>query len=225
MFGVKTVASVVGMVLACMLAAGCCQDQEKQIASLKGELQKAMNENADLRHRVTDAEAREHELQQANQALMSQMGAKDTEIAGLQKRLSEKPTVRESNAAPGWETGIFGDRIRIGTDLLFSPGKEVLTKEGKAKLDQIAQDIKTHYTNKPIHVYGNTDTDPIKKSGWDDNWELSCERALSVTRYLIGKGVMPTQIEATGRGQYHPESPGDKAKNRRVEIYVVKVKE
>ena len=71
---------------------------------------------------------------------------------------------------------------------------------------------------------GHTDTDPIQKSGWKDNWQLSSERALSVARYLVSHGVPEKQVRAVARGSTQPVASNStatgKAKNRRVEIVV-----
>ena len=75
-----------------------------------------------------------------------------------------------------------------------------------------------------IDVVGHTDSDPIQKSKWKDNWELSSQRSLTVVRYLIDKGVNKEKIRAVGRGDSQPVASNTaadgKAKNRRVEIVV-----
>jgi chemotaxis protein MotB len=84
--------------------------------------------------------------------------------------------------------------------------------------------LRQKYAGKSIDVVGHTDTDPIRKSEWDDNWELSAQRALSVTRYLIERGIPDNLIQASGCGPARPIAPNTttagKAKNRRVEIIV-----
>ena len=69
-------------------------------------------------------------------------------------------------------------------------------------------------------MVGHTDTDPLKatKDKYKDNWELSAERALAVTRYLVSQGVAAEALTAAGRGEFHPLE--SKAKSRRVEIVV-----
>ncbi|MFL5404678.1 MAG: flagellar motor protein MotB, partial [Myxococcales bacterium] len=57
------------------------------------------------------------------------------------------------------------------------------------------------------------------------NYELSYSRALAVMRYLVSKGIPLKRVEAGGKGEESPVAPNDssihKAKNRRVEIFVV----
>ena len=84
--------------------------------------------------------------------------------------------------------------------------------------------MKEKYSGKNVDVVGHTDSDPIKKSSWKDNWELSAQRALSVARYMADHGVSDKQLEASGCGEFRPiaanSSAAGKAKNRRVEIVV-----
>ncbi|MHC4103588.1 MAG: OmpA/MotB family protein [Planctomycetota bacterium] len=144
--------------------------------------------------------------------------------------------IEERSKTPGDVTG-FGDGFDVRLDpskgtitvtlpnaILFDSGKAVLKRATSAELDQIYSVLRDKYSGKQIDVVGHTDTDPIKKSKWKDNWELSAQRALSVVRYLVKKGVSVEQIKASGRGQSQPiasnSSSSGKAKNRRVEIVV-----
>ena len=92
------------------------------------------------------------------------------------------------------------------------------------ELDQTYSVLRDKYGGKLIDVIGHTDTDPIKKSPWKDNWELSMQRALSVLRYLTKKGIADDKIRAVGRGESQPIASNNtvsgKARNRRVEIVV-----
>ena len=84
--------------------------------------------------------------------------------------------------------------------------------------------MKSKYAGRLIDVVGHTDSDPIKKSKWKDNWELSAQRALAVTRYLVDKGIPAGSVRASGCGSARPvasnASSRGKARNRRVEIVV-----
>jgi chemotaxis protein MotB len=107
---------------------------------------------------------------------------------------------------------------------LFDSGKATLKKATSTELNHIHSVLRDKYAGKDIDVVGHTDTDPIKKSKWKDNWELSAQRALTVTRYLIDRGISEDMIRAVGCGESRPvaenSSASGKAKNRRVEIVV-----
>ena len=84
--------------------------------------------------------------------------------------------------------------------------------------------LRERYGDKTINIVGHTDSDPIKKSKWQDNWQLSAERALSVLRYMNKKGIKGDRIMAVAAGEGRPVSSNStssgKARNRRVEIVV-----
>jgi len=114
--------------------------------------------------------------------------------------------------------------VTLNNSILFDSGKAALKRANITELDHIYSVIKSKYSGRRIDVVGHTDTDPIAKSNWADNWELSTERALTVTRYLIKKGIPEDKIKASGCGPARPiasnSSASGKAKNRRVEIVV-----
>jgi chemotaxis protein MotB len=73
---------------------------------------------------------------------------------------------------------------------------------------------------------GHTDNVPIHTAQYDSNWELSSARAFSVIYYFINKGLAPERLVAHGFGEFRPahsnETDADRAKNRRIEITVVR---
>jgi chemotaxis protein MotB len=151
-------------------------------------------------------------------------------IEQLQKEIEDR------NVSPGEASG-FGSNMDVKFDavagtitvtldntLLFSSGKATLKKSTISELDHIRSVIKQRYASMPIDIVGHTDTDPIKKSSWKDNWELSAQRALSVLRYLESKGMSSDMLRAVAAGSSHSvasnASQSGKARNRRVEIVV-----
>jgi len=151
-------------------------------------------------------------------------------IAQLQKQIEER------NQTPSEASG-FGKGYDVSFDasagtitvtlpnaILFAPGKATLKRSSSVELDHIYEVLQEKYRGKMIDVVGHTDSDPIKKSPWKDNWELSAERALSVTRYLVKRGIPEDRIRAVGRGASQPiasnSTASGKTKNRRVEIIV-----
>ena len=116
--------------------------------------------------------------------------------------------------------------VTLQNSLLFDSGKATLKKATSSELDHIRSVLKQKYAGKRVDVVGHTDSDPIRKTKdkWKDNLELSAQRAISVTRYLIRKGISDDEIRAVGCGESRPvasnSSSTEKAKNRRVEIVV-----
>jgi chemotaxis protein MotB len=113
--------------------------------------------------------------------------------------------------------------IAIEGEVLFQSGKVTLRPEALKALESVARTLNSEYSDRDVLVFGHTDGQPIKKSGWKDNLELSAQRALAVVRYLQGKGVSPKRLVAGGCGEHRPrvERSGNVAKNRRVEVFVL----
>ena len=205
-----------------LTAGGCCDKEKKQIQALQAQYNDLSSQNTDLRDQLSAARQRQSEL-------LTQIDSKDGEISSLRTDLAAKPAAPEAGtAATGWQQTTIGDKITVGSDILFSSGRATLTTAGTQALAKIASDIKTSYAGLSVRVYGYTDSDPIKKTKnlWKDNIELSANRAMAVTRYLISKGIKAEAIETIGMGETHYVSSNTtkaaKSKNRRVEIFVIK---
>jgi chemotaxis protein MotB len=150
-------------------------------------------------------------------------------IADLQKKIAEKKSAAEATGfGAGYDVAFDAAAgtitVTLPDTILFDSGKANLKKAVSDELNHIQSVLSSKYSGRLVDVIGHTDTDPIQKSKWRDNWELSAERALSVVRYLIDRGIRPEKIRAIGRGESQPIAPNDtvsgKAKNRRVEIVV-----
>jgi flagellar motor protein MotB len=78
--------------------------------------------------------------------------------------------------------------------------------------------------NEILMVSGFTDDLPIQKGNlrYADNWELSAQRALTVTRTLIEEGMPPELVFAAAFGAQSPVVPNkdseSRSQNRRVEM-------
>ncbi len=217
--------SALALLLAALSAAGCCQEQDKTIAELRATNSKLTADNEAFKAQVAAANKSEADALARADDKDVQLANKEMENKSLRDQLNKKTpsaTGDGSKTATDWISSTFGDTITLDSDVLFGSGKDTLTATGKQHLDKVARDIKTTYAGRPIRVYGHTDSDPIKRSGWDDNLELSANRAMTVTRYLVKQGVKAAFIETIAMDQYHPRSTKDKAKNRRVEIFAVK---
>ena len=110
--------------------------------------------------------------------------------------------------------------------MLFALNSADLAPEGTALLGGLASPLRAYLESHDelIMISGFTDDSPITPSphGYKDNWELSAQRALTVTRALVTAGLREGGIIAAGFGASHPVAPNDtaddRAKNRRVEI-------
>jgi chemotaxis protein MotB len=115
-------------------------------------------------------------------------------------------------------------RIRLESAQLFGPGRAELKPEVSATLDRVAQALKSDYSGRLVGIEGHTDADPITKSKWKNNHELSVARSVAVFEALKRRGVPESQLYVSGYGPNHPlassSSKQSKSQNRRVEIVV-----
>lgn len=118
-----------------------------------------------------------------------------------------------------------GVHITIGDPALFDSGQATIKSEMNVVLDAIVEVVQAGTGTENIRVEGHTDNIPIHNAQFDDNWELSISRSLSVIRYIRGKEkIDPQRLRPVGCGEFHPiasnQTPEGRARNRRVEIYI-----
>lgn len=115
--------------------------------------------------------------------------------------------------------------ITFVAEVLFDSGKAKLRQSSLSKLSKVAGVLNTTVADLNVGIEGHTDNEPIKKSGWKSNWELSTARALSVLHYLSEQSVSEPRLSAIGYGEYRPVASNDskdgRQKNRRVEIVIL----
>lgn len=116
-------------------------------------------------------------------------------------------------------------RIGIRGSVLFDLSSAELRPEGSRLLRELVPPLRAYLEQRgeSVMVSGFTDDLQVRANGeFADNWELSAQRALTVTRTMVGAGMPAEWIFAAGFGQQHPVAPNDtdenRALNRRVEI-------
>jgi chemotaxis protein MotB len=122
---------------------------------------------------------------------------------------------------------VVGDRFVFQSEVLFEPGKASIGSGGQEQLAQIAAALTEIIDQIPedipwiLQIDGHTDDVPVTGI-YADNWDLSTERALSVVRLMIQKGVPASRLAASGYGEFQPIAKGntltDRQKNRRIEL-------
>ncbi len=117
-------------------------------------------------------------------------------------------------------------RIGISGSVLFSLNSADLQTEGRELLRSLVVPLKFYLAERDqlLMVSGFTDDLPIHgdNANFADNWELSAQRALNVTRALIEDGMPPEWVFAAAFGDQQPVAPNvdsqSRALNRRVEM-------
>lgn len=104
------------------------------------------------------------------------------------------------------------------SNLEFATGKSSILPRSYASLDRVAELMVRK--NLSLKLAGHTDNVGTEAN----NMRLSKDRAESVKAYLVGKGVNPSRIEATGYGELQPiasnKTAAGRQKNRRVEFTI-----
>jgi chemotaxis protein MotB len=208
------------MLLAIQFAAGCASelayrqaiaDRDAEIKALREERTAVKNSNRDL--------------SQHNKVL-------DSALAEANARLLSEPTRESGQSLPELDDAGIGYGMRDGnlvisipSEITFDSGKADLAAGGKQALAAVAKTLKEQHPEGEYWVEGHTDSDPIAKSKFPTNRDLSLARAMAVLHYLVeGAGIPDGQCVVAGWGEYRPVAQNDsaknKSKNRRVEIVV-----
>lgn len=117
-------------------------------------------------------------------------------------------------------------RIGISGSLLFELSSDQLQPEGRQLLKSLAGPLASYLAarNEMLMVSGFTDDRGVRGSSaqFEDNWELSAQRALTVSRALIAEGIPSSAIFAAAFGPEQPVASNadaaGRARNRRVEM-------
>ncbi len=117
-------------------------------------------------------------------------------------------------------------RIGIRGSVLFALNSDQLQPEGREVLKSLAGPLCDYLRSRDeiLMVSGFTDDRQVRDGNrqFADNWELSAERALTVTRALIAEGVPASAVFAAAFGSEQPVGSNadeqGRARNRRVEI-------
>lgn len=115
--------------------------------------------------------------------------------------------------------------ISMSDKLLFKSGSAAVEDKGKQALRKLA-DVMIKNPEIGIQVEGHTDSLAINTPRYKDNWDLSVDRAVNITRILSNEyHVNPKSITASGRAEFQPRASNyttdGRAQNRRTEIILV----
>jgi flagellar motor protein MotB len=117
-------------------------------------------------------------------------------------------------------------RIGISGSVLFSFASADLQPEGRQLLRSLAAPLAAYLRTRDeaLMVSGFTDDRQVRGGSqkFADNWELSAQRALTVTRALVEEGLPADAVFAAAFGAQQPVASNadaeGRARNRRVEM-------
>ena len=152
----------------------------------------------------------------------------DEETRRREQEAQQRKALEDALAAPlaeGRVTLVDG-RIGIRGSVLFALNSDQLQPEGRDLLKSLAAPLAGYLRTREeiLMVSGFTDDRQVSGSNrqFDDNWDLSAQRALTVTRTLIAEGVPSSSVFAAAFGAEQPvaanSSEAGRALNRRVEM-------
>ncbi len=120
------------------------------------------------------------------------------------------------------QTGL--SKVVIPGDQLFRSGRAAVNRSVLPLLQQITEQL-----NKfpgAIRIIGHSDSDPIHNARFPSNWALSKSRAEAVAAIVSRYLNDPQRLSTEGRADLEPvasnQTRAGKAKNRRVEIMLIK---
>jgi len=116
--------------------------------------------------------------------------------------------------------GVLLDKINLPSKLMFGFDKDKVDKQAHSALNQLVASYKQAFDSNYIYVVGHTDSDGVASY----NMGLSSRRSMNVVKQLQTYGVRSDNLYVIPAGENMPlvanNSGVNKAKNRRVEIYL-----
>lgn len=137
------------------------------------------------------------------------------------RAFSAADTVRGGTA----EVDMTVQKIAVGrsykvNDIRYATNSAAITKASEYILDELISFLKENPTTR-IRIEGHTDN----VGRLEDNTVLSNDRANTVMRYLVEKGIKAARLSASGLGPTKPvatnDTPEGRALNRRTEFVIV----
>ncbi|MDI1246203.1 MAG: OmpA family protein [Rhodoferax sp.] len=152
----------------------------------------------------------------------------DAEINKRKVEEQRRMTLEKALAIP-LATGritLNNGRIGISGRVLFALNSDQLQPEGRQLLNSLVPPLRAYLVsrNELLMVSGFTDDRSIREGNarFVDNWELSAQRSLTVTRALIEEGMPSAMVFAAAFGAEQPVTPNSdeaaRQQNRRVEM-------
>ena len=152
----------------------------------------------------------------------------EDEVRQRQIAQQQRLTLEQALAGPlaAGRVTLDNGRIGISGSLLFSLNSDQLQPEGRQLLKSLVAPLAAYLEARGelLMVSGFTDDLAVRDSNrqFVDNWALSAQRALTVTRALIEEGIPASSVFAAAFGPQQPVASNadaaGRSQNRRVEI-------
>jgi len=215
--------------------AKCGEDLTAQMALVKECEQEKETLRGNIRTLQSTIESKDGQIND----LRAQMEQRDDYIRMLQAAKTKADSINlvlSANLKGQLAQGIADNDIEVKVDktvvfvnlsdkMVYESGSSNLTTRAKDVLAKIALIVQDR-EDLQVMVEGYTDNRPISRECFQDNWDLSTQRATSVVRVLQNDyGVDPNRLIAAGRGEYNMlasnDTPEGMALNRRTRIIIL----
>ena len=155
----------------------------------------------------------------------------EAEVQQRQAETQRREALEQALAGPlaAGRVTLNNGRIGISGSVLFAFNSADLQPEGRQLLKSLAAPVAAYLRarDEVLMVSGFTDDRQMRQSKdgnrpFADNWELSAQRALTVTRALIEEGIPSSSVFAAAFGSEQAVASNadaeGRSKNRRVEM-------
>lgn len=213
-------------------------EMESSNKHLKDQINELSNTNAALLNNVGQMATLSAKEAQNLEKSLEQIKEQDLRIRTLHDALTKKDSVtlalvvnlksalgnlNDTDVVVNVEKSVVF--ISLSDKMVFSSGSTTISPRAKEVLSKVA----TVVNSKPdmeVLVEGHTDNVPVSKECIKDNWDLSVQRAVAITRVLQKDyAVAPGRITAGGRSEYVPlvanDTPENRSTNRRTRIVIL----
>lgn len=203
---------------------------QSQIAQLRQELNQKQTLLARYEQRIKEFDQERSQMEQMYRELLAGLHPQQTQLTPEVQRELEAFAIRHPDFVEvDPQLGIS----KFKSDVLFPLGEADLSPEARAVLQEFAEIFKSAAGAQfNLFIVGHTDDRPIvrpeTRAKHPTNWHLSVHRAAAVQQFLEQAGIEPHRMGIAGYGEHQPLVPNDseenRARNRRVEIYVLNPK-
>ena len=144
----------------------------------------------------------------------------EDEVKQRQEETHRRESLEQVLAGPlaAGRVTLVNGRIGISGSVLFALNSDQLQPEGRELLKSLAEPLTAYLGTRQeiLMVSGFTDDQQVREGNrrFADNWDLSAQRALTVTRTLIDAGVPSSSLFAAAFGSEQPVASNADAEAR-----------
>jgi chemotaxis protein MotB len=189
--------------------------REDQLNQLSSKLEKEQSQLQKLKAELEQNNARLIDLQKA-------LTRKDSAVDALKQKVTAALMGFENQ---GLSISKKNGKVYVSLEekLLFGSGSTQVDPRGVTALKKLAKVLEQN-SDINITIEGHTDDVPVVPGAkFQDNWDLSTQRANSIIRILLSESkINPKRLTSSGRGEFLPidnrKTEDARQKNRRTEI-------